>query len=202
MTQTHPGIDVGMPPPAYAQPHTPQQPAPPPPMLPPHMPPPRRHTGALTLTLAALAVVLAAAALLVALLRPGPAPAPATARPTTPAAPTFTNDQVTAAKEKACNAAITINDRLLVETNGPRATGPDDALGLARRASALNALLTAAVWLPAQVDPATPSDVKAAIAAYAGAAGDALVKTNDLDLLHNAYAAMTTSYGQIERGCA
>lgn len=202
MTQTHPGIDVGMPPPAYAQPHIPQQPAPPPPMLPPHMPPPRRHTGALTLTLAALAVVLAAAALIVALLRPGPTPAPATARPTTPAAPTFTNDQVTAAKEKACNAAKTINDRLLVETNWPTPTQPGDALDQAQRALLGKDYLAAAIWLPTQVDPAAPNDLRAAVTAYATAAGDAFGSSTDIDQLHRAHAAMTASYGQIERSCA
>ncbi|AYE99568.1 hypothetical protein C0J29_31905 (plasmid) [Mycobacterium paragordonae] len=202
MTQTHPGIDVGMPPPAYAQPHTPQQPAPPPPMLPPHMPPPRRRTGALTLTLAALAVVLAAAALLVALLRPGPAPAPATARPTTPAAPTFTNDQVTAAKEKACNAAKTIHERLLTETNWPPPTGPDDALGWSRRSLVASDYLAASTWLPTRVDPAAPSELRNAVTAYAAGAADAFGSSTDIDQLDRAHAAMTTSYGQIERSCA
>lgn len=192
MSLTHPG---GAPPQPYAQylpPHPPQ----------PTTPPPPRRTTRWTLALAGLAVILAAAALIVALLRQGPTPAPPAARPTTPATPAYTTEQVTAAKDKTCKAAKTINDRLLVESNWPKALGPDDALGWARYSIGRTDYLAAAVWLPTQVDPATPSDLRAAVTAFAAAAGAAVgsagTSTDDLD---HAHAVMSSSYEQIERGC-
>lgn len=199
MTQLHPA--GAPPPPAYAE-YPPQRPAPPmqAPPPPPHLQPRRRRTGTATLALAALAVILAAAALIVALLRPGPTPVPPAAKPS-PVAPAYSNEQTAAAKAKACNAAKNINDRLLIETNWPRPSGPDDALGLAHRASARTDYLAAAVWLPTQVDVATPNDLRAAVTAYASAAGDAFGSSADADQLHRAHAVMSSSYEQIERSC-
>lgn len=178
---------------------------PPPPLLapfPPQLRSPRRRTRAVTLALTGLAVVLAAAALVVALLRPGGStPAPAAARPTPPAAPTYTNEQVAAAKEKACKAAKTINDRLLIETNWPDPAHPGDALDQAQRAVLGADYLAAALWLPTQVDPATPGDLRAAIAAFAAGAGNAQASA-DVDQLDRAHAVMAASYERIERSCS
>lgn len=180
---------------------------PPPPLLapfPPQLRSPRRRTRAVTLALAGLAVVLAAAALILALFRPTPATPNETALSPVSATPTFTVEQMAAAKAKACEAAKMVNDRLLVETNWPRPTGPDDSLGWAHRASALNTYLSAVVWLPTQLDPATPQNIRLSVTAFSGATGVAFatgLEPGNLEQLARDQAVMSEKWDDVERGC-
>jgi hypothetical protein len=90
------------------------------------------------------------------------------------AAPTYTDDQIAAAKTKACAAEKLSNEGLAANTNRSNPATPDDALGWANFANGRTAYLLAALWLPKQVDPATPQDLKDAVNTFATTAGDSV----------------------------
>lgn len=145
--------------------------------MPPQMPPayqplpPRRSINPAAIAKTLFFVVtfgIAVAALIVALSRPSTPPAQ------NGAAPTYSPTQIAAAKDKACTAANRSAEGLRVATHRPGPTAGDDALGWANNANARVALLTAATYLPRQVDPATPEDIRDSIGVLSSAAGDAL----------------------------
>lgn len=142
-------------------------PSSPPPILPPQPRPP--HTGRFTLALAALGAVLGAAAFVMAINRPTAASAPLPV-----ATPTYTADQIAAAKTKACTAAKLSSSGLAANTNRSNPITPDDALGWANFANGRTAYLLAALWLPQQADPATPQELKDAVSTFATTAGDSV----------------------------
>lgn len=156
---------------------------PPPPLQPPDPmslhgysgPPSIRKPVRLPPILSSLALIIAVAALIVVItdsVRGGQdaAPPPAAA----PTAPTYTAEQINAAKQQTCTAAERSIAGVRVATNRPGLTAPDDPLGWANTANARVALLTAAVYLPRQVDPATPQTVKEAVDHLTLSAGDAV----------------------------
>jgi len=161
--QANPSPQTGTPPPPPGW-QAPPAPPPPPPVLP--VSPRRPWTGRITLACAALAAGLALAALIVTITHPTPPP------PAPPAAPTYTPEQVAAAKTKTCAAAKLAIGGLQVNTNRANPADPDDALGWANFANGRAAYLSAALWLPKQVDPATPKDLKDAVSKLAATAGD------------------------------
>jgi hypothetical protein len=140
------------------------------PLTPPPIPPPRPQAGRLTLALAAIGAGLGAAALIVAISRATAPSAPP--QPGAVPAATHTTDQIAAAKAKTCAAAKLSISGLAANTNRANPTGPGDALGWANFANARIAYLSAALWLPKQVDPATPEDLKDAVNAFAATAAD------------------------------
>lgn len=171
----------------------------PPPVFTPQPRPPR--TGRFTLALAALGAVLGAAALVVAFNRPT-----AASPPLPVAAPTYTDDQIAAAKSKACAAEKLSNAGLAANTNRSNPATPDDALGWANFANGRTAYLLAALWLPKQVDPATPQDLKDAVNTFATTAGDSVAlsisedKSNDEQFSKN-LDTLNVARMEIERLC-
>lgn len=140
-------------------------------MPPPYQRPPRRPINAAAVAKVVFYVAtfsIAVAALIVALSRPSSPPAQ------NAGAPTYSPSEIAAAKTKACTAANQSIAGLKANLNRAGATAPDDALGWANTAVARSALLTAAVYLPRQVDPATPEDIRESIGVLSSAAGDAL----------------------------
>lgn len=133
--------------------------------------PPRRPVNAAAIGKAFLMIAtfgIAVAALVVSLTRSPAAPAPAASTPT------YSATEVAAAKTKACTAAAQSIAGLKSNLSRAGATTQDDALGWANTAVARTALLTAAVYLPREVDPATPEEIRDSIGVLSSAAGDAL----------------------------
>lgn len=149
--------------------------APPPPGPPPGAswpaPPAARRRPQIVPWLALIVAVAALVAVIIDIARGSqePTPPPAAA----PATPTYTTEQIDAAKQQTCTAAERSIAGVRVATNRPGLVGPDDALGWANTANARVALLSAAV-LPPQVDPATPENVKEAVDRLAISAGEAV----------------------------
>lgn len=140
-------------------------------MPPPYQRPPRRPINAAAVAKVVFYVAtfsIAVAALIVALSRPSSPPAQ------NAGAPTYSPSEIAAAKTKACTAADRSAAGLRVATHRPGPTASDDALGWANNANARVALLTAATYLPRQVDPATPDDIRDSIGVLSTAASDAL----------------------------
>lgn len=135
-------------------------------------PPAARRRPQIVPWLALVVAVAALVAVIIDIARGGSSqePAPPAAAPATP---TYTTEQIDAAKQQTCTAAERSIAGVRVATNRPGLVGPDDALGWANTANARVALLSAAV-LPPQVDPATPENVKEAVDRLAISAGDAV----------------------------
>lgn len=180
--------------------HMPQQAVLPPqptthmaPQMPPaYQPPPRRPINAAAVAKGVFYVAtfsIAVAALIVALSRPS--------NPTTAAAPApenFSASQIASAKEKACVAGQRVSDGINTSAARPAPVSADDALGWANTANSRSVLLTAAVYLPTQVDAAAPQDIRDAAAALSSAAGEILtVNITESSANREAYGkAMTT----------
>jgi hypothetical protein len=143
------------------------------------LPPQRPWTGHLPLAFAAIGAGLGAAALIVAISRPTAPPQPGAV----PAA-TYTADQIATAKTKTCAAAKRSISGMAANTNRANPTGPGDALGWANFANARIAYLSAALWLPGQVDPATPQDLKDAVNGFAATAADGASRSISEDNTH------------------
>lgn len=123
-----------------------------------------------------LALAMAAAALalaIVAFSTRGAGKEPVSA-PTAVPAQTYSDEQVMAAKLKACTASKRVIAAQKQTGRQALPTGPDDALGWANMANSRTAMLTAALYLPTQIDPATPQDVKDAAGVLASSAGEVL----------------------------
>lgn len=141
----------------------------------PMLPAPNRRTRPswlLWAALWALTTTLAVAALVVALTaKPG---TPSTSHPA-PAAPTTA--EIAAAKDKACQAAARADKALQINTNGQGATSAEDSLGWANTANARATMVTAATYLPTQIDPATPKNIADAVRAFASAASEYAIRS-------------------------
>lgn len=185
------------------QPAQPRGPLPPGPPLPPPPPvrllgPRRSMTAIAALVVACLGTALAAAALIVTLTRPAPATAPPPAA--APAPPTYSADQIATAKTTTCSAAKRAIDGVLVSNHRSNPAGAEDALGWANVANARVGLITAALWLPTQVAPATPQDLKDGVRGLSAAAGDALgASVTDSDASQSDYAAAVDRFNAAKR---
>lgn len=136
-------------------------------------PPAARRRPPIVASLALIVAIAALVAVIIDITRSQDTtpPPPAAAAP---AAPTYTTEQINAAKQQTCTAAERSIAGVRVATNRPGLASPDDPLGWANTANARVALLAAAVHLPQQVDAATPQDVKNAVNSLTLSAGDAV----------------------------
>ena len=147
--------------------------------VPPLPPRARRTIRRISLALAMLGAGLGAAALVVVIARPTPAP-PAVPPPVVaPAVPTFSAEEIAAAKAKTCREVKRAIDGLRATFLVAAPGSPDDARGQSAIASARIARLNAATRLPAAVDPATPGDLRDVVMSFASAAGDSLLSSLD-----------------------
>lgn len=135
-----------------------------------------RKPARLSPILSSLALIIAIAALVVVITdsirssQDAAAPQPGAA----PAAPTYTAEQINAAKQQTCTAAERSIAGVRIATNRPGPKGADDLQGQLNTALARIALLNAATYLPTQIAEATPADIKDAANRLAGSAGDAI----------------------------
>lgn len=125
---------------------------------------------------ASLALIVAIAALVAAVISMtrGQDAAPPPPAAATPAAPTYTTEQINAAKQQTCTAAERSIAGVRVATNRPGPNRPDDLQGQLNTALARTAILHAATYLPTQIKPETPADLRVAAYKLASSAGDAI----------------------------
>lgn len=167
----------------YQVQQAPTAPPPPPPLQPPRPVTLQNYAGApsvrkpvrLPPILSSLALIIAIAALVVAIIdsirgSQDAATPPAAA----PAAPTYSAEQISAAKQQTCTAAERSIVGVRIATNRPGPNGSEDLQGQLNSATARLALLNAATYLPTQIAEATPVDIKDAANRLAGSAGDAV----------------------------
>lgn len=152
--------------------------APPPPGPPPGAswpaPPAARRRPQIVPWLALIVAVAALVAVIIdiAIARSGSQePAPPAAAPATP---TYTTEQIDAAKQQTCTAAERSIAGVRVATNRPGPNGPEDLQGQLNTALARTAILHAATYLPTQIRPETPTDLRQAAEKVANYAGDAI----------------------------
>lgn len=122
----------------------------------------------------------------------------------TPSAPAYSNAEIAAAKSKACAAATRSVIGMRINTNRPGPTSPEDALGWANSANGRIAALTAATYVPNQLDPATPTEVRETAQAFASAAFDfaALgVEESDGVAYEKARVTVSVAAKEVERVC-
>ena len=157
------------------------------------------------MAMSVLGAGLGAAALIMALIQPAAPAAPA--HSAAPLAPLYTDAQVAAAKTKACGAWKLSSDGLIANMHhGNGQALPDDALGWAYGANVSLAYLSAALWLPKQVDPATPPDLKDAINLFASTAGENAAlglseDKNNAEQFNNNLNTLNVARLDIERLC-
>lgn len=178
--------------------------------MPPQMPPayqplpPRRSINPAAIAKGVFYVAtfcIAVAALIVALNRPS---TPTSAEP---AAASFSVAQTAAAKDKACVAGQRVSAGIDASSARPAPGSPEDALGWANTANSRAVLLTAAVYLPTQVDPAVPQDIKDAAASLSTAAGEILTvniteSTANRDAYSKAMLTLTVASKELGRLCS
>jgi hypothetical protein len=99
--------------------------------------------------------LIATALAVVGWFRPSPQPAPRTSEPS------YTEQQVSDAKSRACKAFETVDKGVTLQTNGEASSDP--AMAKAQGANARLATISGGWYLKARLDPATPSELSAAI---------------------------------------
>lgn len=136
-------------------------------------PPAARRRPQIVPWLALVVAVAALVAVIIDIARGGSSqePAPPAAAPATP---TYTTEQIDAAKQQTCTAAERSIAGVRVATNRPGPAGPADLQGQLNSATARIALLNAATYLPTQIAEATPAEIKDAANRLAASAGDAI----------------------------
>ena len=78
-----------------------------------------------------------------------------------PAAPTYTEQQIADAKTRACKAFELVDKGVTLQTNGEASSDP--AMAKAQGANARLATISGGWYLKARLDPATPSELAAAV---------------------------------------
>jgi hypothetical protein len=75
--------------------------------------------------------------------------------------PAYTEQQISDAKSRACKAFETVDKGVTLQTNGEASSDP--AMAKAQGANARLATISGGWYLKARLDPATPSELSAAI---------------------------------------
>ncbi len=170
---------------------------PPPPLQPPQPVTLQNYAGAprvrrpvrVPSILSSLALIIAITALIVVIIdstrgSQDPVPQPAAA----PAAPTYTTEQINAAKQQTCTAAERSIAGVRSASQRPGPAGADDSAGWANAANARVALVAMAANLPAETGPATPPDISDAVKRMSSIASQAaLISVSGLDAEANQF---------------
>jgi hypothetical protein len=126
-----------------------------PPGAPPWPPAPSQPSRLLTFSALAIALIATGLAI-VGWFRPTLPPASAPA-----ASPTYTEQQISEAKTRACKAFETVDKGVTLQTNGEASSDP--AMAKAQGANARLATISGGWYLKARLDPATPAELSTAI---------------------------------------